>query len=220
MNSSFTHWHAMNILHLDSSIMGDASASRSLTAEVVATLRRSAPDAAYTYRDLAADPIPHLDGAIAAGFRGTDAQSLPPETRAEHARSEDLVTELLDSDVIVVGAPMYNFSVASQLKAWIDRVAQPGRTFRYTASGPIGLTVGKRVVVVSTRGGMYSEGAAAAMDFQEAYLRAVFRFLGIEDVRFLRAERLTKGAETRADSLEAAQRAVGDLVLPMLTGFA
>ncbi|PRX27319.1 FMN-dependent NADH-azoreductase [Paraburkholderia sp. BL18I3N2] len=197
----------MQILHLDSSILGDTSASRGLSATIVDALLFDEPDAVVVYRDLAVDAIPHLDGPIAAGFRGTGSAGFDVLTLAEHARSANLVDELLASDVIVIGAPMYNFSVPSQLKAWIDRIAQPGRTFRYTENGPVGLTIGKRVIVASTRGGMYSSGPAAETDFQEAYLRAVFGFLGINDVRFVRAERMTKGADARKESLDAARAA-------------
>ncbi|CAJ0789351.1 FMN-dependent NADH-azoreductase 1 [Ralstonia psammae] len=202
----------MQILHLDSSILGDASASRILSAAITDELRREHPAAVVVHRDLAVEPIPHLDGAIAAGFRSPGVGDFDDATRAEHARSETLVRELLASDVIVVGAPMYNFSVPSQLKAWIDRVAQVGRTFKYTENGPVGLVQGKRVIVASTRGGMYSAGPAAAMDFQEAYLRAVFGFLGITDVRFVRAERLSRGTDARCESMNAAQAGVRDAV--------
>jgi FMN-dependent NADH-azoreductase len=204
----------VKILHLDSSILGAASASRSLSASVVEELRRHHPDATVTHRDLTIETIPHLTGAIAAGFRDTGIKDFDAATRAEHARSKALVEEFLASDIIVIGAPMNNFSVPSQLKAWIDRVAQAGRTFRYTENGPVGLSGGRRVVVASTRGGMYSAGPGAVMDFQEAYLKAVFAFLGITDVNFVRAERLTKGGEIRTQSLEAAQAAVANSVKP------
>lgn len=196
----------MRILHLDSSFSGDASASRLLSAAIVNALLQERPSATVAHRDLVDEPVPHLTQAIAAGFRGPAGNEVSdPATRSEHARSETLVSELLASDVIVIGAPMYNFSVSSQLKAWIDRVAQPGRTFRYTTDGPVGLAGGRRVIVASTRGGMYSTGAAAAMDFQESYLRAFFGFLGISDVQFLRAERLTKGSEARTLSIDEAR---------------
>jgi len=195
----------MQILHLDSSVLGDASASRLLSAMIVEDLRHERPDARVVYRDLVADAVAHLTGPVAAGFRGAgSAPANDPQTVREHVRSEELVSEFLASDVIVIGAPMYNFSVASQLKAWIDRVAQPGRTFRYTADGPVGLSGGRRVIVASTRGGMYSTGAAAGMDFQEAYLKAFFGFLGIHHVEVVRAERLTKGAELREGSIAEA----------------
>jgi len=202
----------MNILHLDSSILGDASASRVLSAAIVAALLDATPDATVVRRDLAADPIPHLDGAIAAGFRPLGFGDPDAATLAEHARSETLVSELLASDVIVIGAPMYNFSLPTQLKAWIDRVAQPGRTFKYTATGPVGLAGGKTVIVASTRGGMYSAGPATTMDYQEDYLKAVFGFLGITDVRFVRAEQLSRGADVRSQAMEAARAAVSGVV--------
>lgn len=202
----------MKILHLDSSILGAASASQNLSAAIVEEVRRQHPDATVMHRDLATETIPHLTGAIAAGFRDTGVKDFDAATRAEHARSEVLVQEFLASDIIVIGAPMYNFSVSSQLKAWIDRIAQAGRTFRYTENGPVGLSGGRRVIVASARGGMYSAGPGAVMDFQEAYLKAVFGFLGITDVKFVRAERLTKGGEIRTQSLEAAQAAVANAV--------
>jgi len=202
----------VQILHLDSSILGDGSASRSLSAAIVGELRREYPDATVVHRDLAFETIPHLNGAIAAGFRDTGIKDFDAATRAEHARSEALVNEFLASDIFVIGAPMYNFSVPSQLKAWIDRVAQVGRTFKYTENGPVGLSAGRRVIVASTRGGMYSAGPASVMDFQEAYLKAIFGFLGITDVKFVRAERLTRGGETRSQSIKDAQAAVQSAV--------
>lgn len=134
----------MNILHLDSSILGSSSITRELSAVVVAGLRAQHQSAQVTYRDLVGDEIRHLTGPIAAGFRQIDVGAFDTNTAHEHRLSEVLVTEFLASDVIVIGAPMYNFSVPSQLKAWLDRVAQAGRTFRYTESGPVGLASGKR----------------------------------------------------------------------------
>ncbi|WP_343722086.1 FMN-dependent NADH-azoreductase [Herbaspirillum seropedicae] len=202
----------MKILHLDSSILAEASASRVLSAAVVEELRILHPTAQVSVRDLAAAPIAHLDGPIAAGFRQPGANHASPEVRAEQALSETLVSQFLNSDVIVLGVPMYNFSIPSQLKAWLDRVAQPGRTFRYTENGPLGLSGEKAVIIASTRGGMYSSGPAAVMDHQEAYLKAFFGFLGIERVRFVRAERLTKGAELRSQSMRAALDEVPSVV--------
>lgn len=195
----------MKILHLDSSILDDASVSRQLSSEIVSKLRQQHPDAQVTSRDLVADPIPYLTGSIAAGFRAPAGTPVTdPHTLAEHTRSTQLADEFLASDVIVIGAPMYNFSVASQLKSWLDRIAQVGRTFRYTVNGPIGLSGGRCVIIASTRGGMYSEGTAAGMDFQESYLKAFFGFLGITDVHFVRAERLTKGGEVRDHAISSA----------------
>jgi FMN-dependent NADH-azoreductase len=203
----------MQILHLDSSFMADASASRELSHAIVERLVAARTGARVRYRDLVNEPVPHLTGDVAAAFRNPPgASSAAASTAAEHARSEGLVTEFLDSQVIVIGAPMYNFSVASQLKAWIDRIAQPGRTFRYTSEGPVGLAGGRQVIVASTRGGMYSAGAAAGMDFQESYLKAFFGFLSITDVQFVRAERLTKGGEIRMRAMADATASVHEVV--------
>lgn len=203
----------MQILHVDSSLLGDASASRQLTSTIVRKLLAACPVATVKYRDLATNAVPHLTGEVAAGFRSHDAVAeVDAATAQDRALSEELVTEFLASSVIVIGAPMYNFSVASQLKAWIDRVAQPGRTFRYTAEGPVGLSGGRRVIVASTRGGVYSMGAASSMDFQESYLQAIFKFLGISEVQFVRAERLTKGADLRRQSIAGAEAQVVEAV--------
>ena len=208
----------MQILHLDSSILGDASTSRLLSAAIVEELLQQHPNAQVVRRDLVADPVAHLTGGIAAGFRAPGGVAVTDQaTLNEHARSAQLADELLASEVIVIGAPMYNFSVASQLKTWIDRVAQPGRTFRYTADGPVGLSGGRQIIVASTRGGMYSTGAAAGMDFQESYLKAFFGFLGINDVQFVRAERLTKGAELREQAIAEARARVRAVVARALT---
>lgn len=207
----------MKVLHLDSSFAADASASRQLSRLIVARLIEVVPATDVRYRDLVADAVPHLTGAIAAGFRSVAGATADAATAAEHARSEQLVSEFLDSEVIVIGVPMYNFSVPSQLKAWLDRIAQPDRTFRYTAEGPVGLAGGRRVIVASARGGMYSTGPAAGMDFQESYLTAFFGFLGVTDVQFVRAERLSRGAQVRAQSLAEASALLPAIVRRPLT---
>ena len=180
----------MKLLHLESRVLGSRSASRELTAAVVAAWQAVHPRGSVTYRDLAADPLPHLDGA-----------ALAKADPAAAAEAERVLEQFLAADVIVVGAPMYNFSIPSQLKAWIDRVAVAGRTFRYTAEGPQGLAGGKRVIVASTRGGIHS---GAPSDFVEPYLRQVFGFLGIDDVEFVTAEGLAFGPEARAQAIAAA----------------
>jgi FMN-dependent NADH-azoreductase len=115
-----------------------------------------------------------------------------------------LIAELRAADVIVIGAPMYNFSVATNLRAWFDHVLRAGVTFRYTEAGPEGLLPGKRVIVVETRGGLYSEGPAKAVDFQEPYLRHLLGFIGLADVTFVRAEKIGFGPEARAAAIAAA----------------
>ena len=185
----------MKILHIDSSALGTASASRELTAAVVRQLRADSPHVEVSYRDLDAQPLPHFTGA-------TLAKSGP----AEAALAKTVLDEFLAADVVVIGAPMYNFSLPSTLKAWIDRIAVAGVTFRYTAHGPEGLAVGKRVIVASTRGGVY--GDASPADFQEAYLRQVFAFLGIPSIEILRAEGLSLSPENRQQGLAAAHAAI------------
>lgn len=189
----------MKLLQLDSSPLGTQSVTRELTAAVVTQYRREYPDIAVSYRDLAADPLPHW-----TPLPREAVDALAPEQRAEIERNEHLLQEFLAADVIVVGAPMYNFGVPSQLKAWIDRIAVAGRTFRYTAQGPEGLAGGKRVIVLSGRGGFYADTAMQAADFQESYLRQLFGFLGIRDIAFVRAEGVGISAEQRAASLATA----------------
>ncbi|MCB1554669.1 MAG: NAD(P)H-dependent oxidoreductase [Xanthomonadales bacterium] len=179
----------MNLLHIDSSPLGQHSVSRQLTAALISRLQRQTPGAETVYRDLSAQPLPHW-----APPAGTDTGAALDD--------QAVLDELFAADVVVIGAPMYNFSIPTQLKAWIDRIAVAGKTFRYTEKGPEGLVHGKTVYIVSTRGGAYS--AAPQMDFQEAYLRQVLGFIGISDVRFVRAEGLNMGAEPRAAALASA----------------
>ncbi|KWU49298.1 FMN-dependent NADH-azoreductase [Pseudomonas palleroniana] len=194
----------MKILHIDSSIMGSNSITRRLSSTFVAHLQDSHRETHVEYRDLVDDELKHLTGPIAAGFRQTEINDFTETTLQEHQLSETLVMEFLASDVLVIGAPMYNFNVSSQLKAWLDRIAQVGRTFKYTEQGPVGLSGGKRVIVVSARGGFYSEGPLQKMDFQESYLRAFFGFLGISDIHFVRAEGVSRGQQLRDQGVEKA----------------
>ena len=195
----------MKLLHIDSSPMGTQSVSRELTRRTVAQWQASRPGTTVEYLDLAADAPSHLD-MDSLGFRlGLAADSLTDAQKRENALTEKLLTQFLAADVVVVGAPMYNFSVPSQLKAWIDRIAQAGRTFKYTDKGPVGLAGGKTVIVVSTRGGAYSGNPALDfLDHQESYLKAVFGFVGITDVRFVRAEGVAMGDAAKASAIVAA----------------
>ncbi len=201
----------MNILHIDASPLGHFSVSRQLTAAVVGKLIAEDPGARVFHRDLIENPISHLSGELLQVLRPVPGSTPPsgPTLRAEADQTEQLIGELLAANVLVIGAPMYNFSIPSQLKAWIDRVAQAGRTFRYTSEGPQGLAVGKKVIVVSTRGGVYAGTAfEAAMDHQEAYLRTVLNFLGMTDVTFVRAEGI---AIQKEEALAAANRQIAEL---------
>ncbi|MBV5347042.1 NAD(P)H-dependent oxidoreductase [bacterium] len=195
----------MKLLHVDSSILGGHSVSRQLTAEIVAEWRKNRPDTTVEYLDLAVNAPNHF-GADAIAVKGI-AQPEPTEAqRAENAVSEQLVSQFLAADVIVIGAPFYNFSIPTQLKAWIDRLAQPGRTFTYTEKGPTGLATGKTVIVASTRGGAYSTSEGGqAMEHQESYLKVVFGFFGVTDVRIVRAEGLAMGEAPKAAAITAAR---------------
>ncbi len=196
----------MKLLHIDSSILGANSVSRQLTERITAQWRATHPGTVVDYLDLAASAPSHLS-AESLGFRlPAGAQDLTDAQRRENAVSETLVSQFLAADVIVVGAPLYNFSVPSQLKAWIDRIAQAGRTFKYTDKGPVGLAGGKTVIVASTRGGVYSTSDAGnAMEHQESYLKTVFGFFGMTDVRFVRAEGVAMGDAPKAQALTAAE---------------
>lgn len=195
----------MKLLHIDSSVLGANSVSRALTARTVAEWQATHPGTTVDYLDLAVDAPSHLDGN-SLGFRAPQADATEVQRR-ENAISEKLVSQFLAADVIVVGAPLYNFSIPSQLKAWIDRVAQVGRTFKYTEKGPQGLAGGKTVIVASTRGGIYSTtDAGRALEHQESYLQTVFGFFGITDVRFVRAEGVAMGDAPKAQALAAAER--------------
>ena len=201
----------MQLLHIDSAITGEQSVSRQLTARIVAAWQASHPGTTVQYLDLAAQAPAHLS-ADALGFRTGQAASTEAQ-RQENALSEALVSQFLAADVIVVGAPLYNFSIPSQLKAWIDRIAQAGRTFRYTANGPEGLAKGKTVIVASSRGGVYSASEGGqAMEHQESYLKVVFGFFGITDVRFVRAEGLAMGDAAKAQALATADQAIAQAV--------
>ena len=194
----------MKLLHIDSSITGDQSVSRELTARAVAAWVASHPGTQVEYRDLATDVVPHLS-ADALGFRTGQAAATDAQRR-ENALSEALVSQFLTADVVVIGAPLYNFTIPTQLKAWIDRLAQAGRTFKYTDKGPVGLAGGKTVIVALSRGGVYSTSEGGrAMEHQETYLQTVLGFFGITDVRFVRAEGVAMGPEHKAKALASAE---------------
>ena len=185
----------MKILHIDSSIQGAGSATRELTREIVARLKATRPDAQITYRDLVAEELSHFSQAA---FKRSD--------ELEAARNTAVLEEFLAADVLVIGAPLYNFSIPTQLKAWVDRIVIAGRTFRYTERGPEGLAGGKQVIVAVARGGVYEAGSPA--EFGESYLKFVLGFLGIRDVTFVRAEGLAFSPQHRESALSAAHEAI------------
>src|ERR1700716_404708 len=175
----------MNLLHVDSSILGDNSASRLLSRELVSRVTAENPGAEVKYLDLAADSLPHLSG-------GSRAQA----DQSEAARNSQAMSDFLGADVIVIGAPMYNFTIPSQLKAWIDRIVVAGKTIKHGAQGVEGLAGNKRVIVAISRGGFYGAGTPAAVgEHLETYLRWVFGFIGVTNPEFIFADGVGIGPE-------------------------
>src|SRR3984957_340383 len=190
----------MKLLHIDSSILGIRSVSRALSAQIVEREKTIHPDLTVAYRDLASDAALHLSGAHIAAWAGKALEGAALCCDLE--LGEEYLTELFEADIVVIGAPMYNFTVPSQLKAWIDRLAVAGKTFKYGPAGPVGLAGGKKLIVASSRGGFYGTSTpTASLDHQETYLRAVFQFMGITDITFIRAEGLAVG-DQRGKSIE------------------
>jgi FMN-dependent NADH-azoreductase len=189
------------ILIIDSAATGEGSVSRRLTGALERGLRARRP-VRIVRRDVGAEPVPHLTAETTPAIRGGEAGT--PEARGAVALSDTLIAELKAADLIVIGTPMYNFGMASTLKAWFDHVLRAGLTFRYTGAGPEGLLKGKKAIVVETRGGLYSEGPAAKMDGQEPHLRTLLGFIGIDEVAFVRAERLAFGPEAAEAAIAGA----------------
>ena len=200
----------LKVLAITSSALGDASASNKLVNDTVAQLQARNPDLKLIRRDIGGGQIPHLDLDGATAVRGGE-----PANAAQAAAqklSDELIAEVKAADVLVIGAPMYNFGIPSTLKSWFDYVLRAGVTFRYTEAGPEGLMTGKRAIVVATRGGLYSEGPAKPMDSQEPHLRTMLGFIGITDVTFVYAEKLAFGPEAREASIGEAERKLEELV--------
>ncbi|WP_426611913.1 FMN-dependent NADH-azoreductase [Bradyrhizobium sp. McL0616] len=187
----------MNILQIDSSILGTNSITRPLSALAVAKLTAAHPGAHVEHRDLGEDPIGHLTGAEFAA-RGTTADPVLAQFKA--------------ADTIVIGSPMYNWTISSQLKAWIDRIAVAGETFAYSPQGPKGLAGGKQVIVITGRGSSMLDDRYAGFDHQEPYLRTLFRFLGIDDVTFIHAQGVSLAADARPAIIAQAEAEIARLI--------
>jgi FMN-dependent NADH-azoreductase len=198
----------MKLLQIDSSILGDASASRQLTREVVATLQAADRDLELTYRDLSKDVTVHLSAATFAA-KGTPVEKRNLAQKLEVELNEAILNEFLAADVIVIGAPMYNFTIPTQLKAWIDQICVAGVTFRYSETGPEGLAKGKRVVIVSTTGGKHI-GTPTGIAHED-YLKVLFGFLGITNIEVVRADGLNYGPEAKEAGFAAARSRIGSL---------
>ncbi len=193
------------VLHIDSSPLGEHSVSRKLTAKVLAELKITHPDTQVITRDLGTSPLPHLTGMTIGAFFS------PPDQRNEALNeaiklSDEVVDEVFAADVIVIGTPMWNFGIPSSLKAWIDHIIRAGRTFQYSSSGPESLLpAGKKVIIVSSRGGIYSAGPMQVMDHQETYLKAILGFVGLHDISIIRAEGVAMGEEAKKDAIGSAE---------------
>jgi FMN-dependent NADH-azoreductase len=201
----------MKLLHIDASITGVNSVSRQLSAAIVDRLRDTNPAIEEViYHDLGAEPLDHLSEVHLAAAQGQLPKS--PAKRLDLVLGEMALEDFLAAEIIVIGAPMYNFSIPSQLKAWIDRVCVAGKTFRYTDKGPVGLAGNKRVIIASSRGGFYGPDTPRAfLDHHETYLSGIFGFLGISDITFIRAEGVSVGPDQRNAAIEAATSEISKL---------
>jgi FMN-dependent NADH-azoreductase len=189
-------------LIINSSALGEASVSNKLSRQLADHLKASDPSLEINIRDIGSEPIPHLTAATVGAIRGVADND---EARRTLALSDELIEELAEADLLVIGSPMYNFGISSTLKTWFDHILRAGVTFRYTAEGKSeGLMTGKKAVVIESRAGFYSEGPASGLDSQEPHLRTLLGFIGIDDVVFVRAEKLAFGPEAAAEAIEAA----------------
>ena len=198
-----------NILVINSSAAGNDSVSRVLVADAVSKLLEADGAARIVHRDLGENPPPHLVSQSLNGVRGT---ATTDAELAARRLSDELIAELKAADTVVIGAPMYNFSVPTPLRAWFDHVLRAGVTFKYVDGAVRGLLAGKRVIVIESRGGLYSEGPAQAIDFQEPYLRHLLAFIGITDVTFVRAEKIGYGPEARTAAIAGARARISEAV--------
>ncbi|WP_424631071.1 FMN-dependent NADH-azoreductase [Bradyrhizobium sp. SYSU BS000235] len=195
----------MKLLHIDASILGGNSVSRQVSAAVVDRLKATIPHLDVTYRDITSAPLSHLSGAHLAAAQGATPESA--EVQADIAASSAALDEFLATDIVVIGAPMYNFTIPSQLKAWIDRILVAGKTFRYTEKGLEGLAAGKRVIIAISRGGFYgADMPSAAGEHLETYLRWVFGYMGIPNVEIISADGVQMGPEHREKALASAMQ--------------
>jgi len=197
----------MKLLHIDSSILGDNSASRQLSRSVVDAWKAADPSVEVVYHDLAADAISHFSAATLMAA-GTPEAMRDAAQQHEAQLSSETLQEFLDADAVVIAAPMYNFTVPTQLKAWIDRVAVAGKTFRYTEAGPEGLCGDKKVILVSTAGGLHAGQPTGAG--HEEFLKVFLGFIGITDLEIVRAHGLAYGDEHRANAMSAAQQQISN----------
>jgi FMN-dependent NADH-azoreductase len=200
----------MNILHLDSSITGNQSVSRTLSADIVAALAARHSGTKVTYHDLASEPLLHLSPAHLAAFQGGAVESAT--LGQDLAQGGQYLAELFAADVLVIGVPMYNFGIPTQLKAWIDRVVVAGKTFSYSERRPQGLLTGKKVVLATSSGNVYSgDSPASVLEHAESYLKAVLAHIGLKDVTVIRAEGVNLSPDARKTALDSARRSIEEI---------
>jgi FMN-dependent NADH-azoreductase len=201
----------MKLLHIDASITGENSVSRQVAAAAVQRLVAVTPGLQVSYRDLAKTPLAHLTVEHLPTEHPLSATA-KAESPGERALSGAILHEFVDADIVVVGASMYNFSIPSQLKAWIDRILVPGVTFKYADGAVRGLAAGKRVILVISRGGLYgADSPAAAAEHVETYLRTVLGFIGVTNPEIIIAEGINMGPDARKASVDAALRTASSL---------
>ena len=200
----------MIVIHIDSSPRGVDSVSRDLTRQIVDRLKVVEPTLDVIRYDLGERPLPHLSSDAIGALRR--AELATAEQRELGALSDRMIEELQRADLIVIGSPMHNFGITSQLKAWFDTIIRAGKTFSYGEQGPQGLLKDKRAIVVETRGGVYTTGPAASFNHQEPHLKTLLGFIGISDVQFIHAEGLDKGPESRAKGLAHAKHAIEQML--------
>jgi FMN-dependent NADH-azoreductase len=199
----------MKLLHIDSSVLGPHSVSRQVSAAIVDRLRQTTPHLEIVYRDLTSTPLAHLSGSHLAAAQGAAAEA---PLQQDLAAGQTVLDEFLSADIMVLGAPMYNFTIPSQLKAWIDRIVVRGKTFKYGAQGPEGLAGNKRVILAISRGGFYGAGTpTATLEHLETYLRGIFGFIGITNPEFIVADGIQVGPEHREKALASALLAATNL---------
>lgn len=204
-----------NVLIIDSAATGEESVTRRLTGELEAALRTRGP-VRIVRRDVGTNPVPHLTAETTSAIRGGPADT--DEARDALALSDSLIAELQSADLVVIGAPMYNFGIASTLKAWFDHVLRAGITFRYSQAGPEGLLKGKKTIVIESRAGHYTGGPSGPMDSQEPHLRTLLAFMGLDDATFVRVEKLAFGPDQAAASIAEAieeLRSIASQELPL-----
>jgi FMN-dependent NADH-azoreductase len=199
----------MKLLHIDSSVLGPHSVSRQVSAAIVDRLHRARPGLEIVYRDLATTPLAHLSGPHLAAAQGAAPDA---DLQQDLTAGQTVLEEFLAADIVVLGAPMYNFAIPSQLKAWIDRIVVASKTFKYSERGAEGLAGNKRVIIAVSRGGYYGAGSpAAAGEYVETYLRWVFGFIGVTNLEFISADGVQVGPEHREKALAGALQAAANL---------